>query len=184
MINPQTANMMACYKVWADKLIYDAVKALPPGEASRERPSLFKTMIGTLNHNYVVDLIWQANLQGRSHGFAARNMVLHPDLADLWDAQRSFNDWLLGWAEAQTEESLGEVVSFRFVSGEPARATRGEMLLHIVNHATYHRGWVTDMFYQIPAKPPTTDLSVFMVEAYAPGQAAVISLSERRRQCG
>jgi uncharacterized damage-inducible protein DinB len=36
---------------------------------ARERPTLFKSIIGTLNHSYVVDLIWQAHLEGRAHGF-------------------------------------------------------------------------------------------------------------------
>jgi uncharacterized damage-inducible protein DinB len=40
--------------------------------------------------------------------------------------------------------------------------TRGEMLLHVVNHTTYHRGFVADLFFQIPARPPTTDLPVFL----------------------
>jgi uncharacterized damage-inducible protein DinB len=42
---------------------------------------------------------------------------------------------------------------------------RGAILLHVVNHATYHRGWIADMFLQVPAKNPTTDLPVFLREA-------------------
>lgn len=40
--------------------------------------------------------------------------------------------------------------------------TREEIILHVVNHATYHRGFVADVFYQVPAKPPATDLPVFL----------------------
>jgi hypothetical protein len=32
-------------------------------------------MIGTLNHIYVVDLIWQAHLERRDHGFKVRNVL-------------------------------------------------------------------------------------------------------------
>ena len=46
------------------------------------------------------------------------------------------------------------------LSGE----TGSEILLHIVNHSTYHRGYVAQMFYQVPARPPTTDLPVFLRE--------------------
>jgi uncharacterized damage-inducible protein DinB len=65
MMNTQTARMLAQYKSWADKMMFESVAALPPGEAERERKTLFKTIIGTLNHIYVVDLIWQAHLEGR-----------------------------------------------------------------------------------------------------------------------
>ena len=34
--------------------------------------------------------------------------------------------------------------------------------MHLGNHTTYHRGYIADMFYQVPAHPPTTDLTVFI----------------------
>jgi uncharacterized damage-inducible protein DinB len=76
MVNKQTARMLAQYKAWADKVMFEGVLALPPGEAEKERKTLFKTIIGILNHVYVVDLIWQAHLEGRKHGFKARNIVV------------------------------------------------------------------------------------------------------------
>ena len=57
MIDTQTVKMLAQYKAWADKVMFDGVAALPPGEAEKERKTLFKSIIGTLNHMYVVDLI-------------------------------------------------------------------------------------------------------------------------------
>src|SRR6516225_9829231 len=162
MVGTETARMLARYNAWADRLIFDAVAALPAGEAEKERPTLFKTMIGTLNHNLVVDLIWQAHLEGRAHGFTARNTILHAERGALWDAQRRVNDWTIAWSDRQSEGSLAERCPFTFIGGEEGVMSRGEMLLHIVNHTTYHRGWVTAFFYQIPAKPPTTDLPVFL----------------------
>jgi len=161
MINSHSARVLAEYKSWADRRTFDAVAALPQEELARERPTLFNSIIGTLNHSYVVDLIWQAHLQGRSHGFTARNLVLHPVVLQLWQAQQQFNDWLKDWVAKQSETSLLETVCFRFMCGEEGALSRGAILLHIVNHATYHRGWVSDLFFQIPAKPPTTDLCVF-----------------------
>jgi uncharacterized damage-inducible protein DinB len=39
------------------------------------------------------------------------------------------------------------------------------MVEHVVNHTTYHRGYIADYFYQIPSRPPTTDLPVFLRDA-------------------
>ena len=166
-MNAHHLRLMANYRAWADKLTFDAVAALPAGEPSKERPTLFKSIIGTLNHNHVVDLIWQAHLAGRPHGFTARNLVLYPHLPDLWAAQQKINAWFVDWAEAQSEPSFQELVRFTFVSGEAGAMTRGEILLHVVNHATYHRGWVAEMFFAVPAKNPTTDLPVFLQEVAA-----------------
>jgi uncharacterized damage-inducible protein DinB len=41
---------------------------------------------------------------------------------------------------------------------------RSEMLLHAVNHGTYHRGNVAALLYQIGRTPPTTDLPVYLRE--------------------
>jgi uncharacterized damage-inducible protein DinB len=153
---------MAKYRMWADRLTFDAVAALPPGEATRQRQTLFKSIVGTLNHNYVVDLIWQAHLEGRDHGLKARNLVLHPELDALWKAQQAINQWYIDWSERQTQATLDEVVPFAFISGEKSRMTRGEMLMHVVNHATFHRGWVAEMFFQVPAKCPAADLTDFV----------------------
>jgi uncharacterized damage-inducible protein DinB len=163
MLDPEGATSLARYKSWADDLTLRAVAALSPAEAERQRPTLFKSIIGTLNHSYAVDLIWQAHLEGREHGFTARNVMPHPELEALTAAQRSANAWLLAWSDVQSAASLSQAVSFRLVSGEQGTMTRGEILLHIVNHATYHRGFVSDLFYQVPAKPPTTDWNVFLL---------------------
>ena len=162
MLNTQTARILSRYKTWADNLLFDATAALPPDEVVKIRQTLFKTMIGTLNHNYVVDLIWKAHLERKEHGFTARNGIVHADLGDLRRAQQDVNAWFERWADAQSDASLAEELSFMFISGEHSTMSRGAMFMHLVNHASYHRGWVCDMFFEVPAKPPTTDLPVFL----------------------
>jgi uncharacterized damage-inducible protein DinB len=159
-----TARMLTRYNAWANKQIFDAVTALPEGEATRERASLFRNMVHTLNHNYVIDRIWQAHLEGREHGFTARNTTEYPPLAELWHKQTEIDDWYIGWSDRLSDAMLDENVSFTLIGGNRGVMTRGEILLHVVNHTSYHRGFVADLFYQVPARPPTTDLPVFLRE--------------------
>lgn len=168
MIDPSSANLLARYRMWADQHTFDAVAALPPGEAARERPTHFRTMIGTLNHIYLVDLIWQAHLEGRDHGFRSRELMLHDDLSELRRVQQAANHWYIDWSERQSTSSLSETVGFRFIRGECGVMTRGEILLHVVNHATYHRGWLAEMFFHVPARNPTTDLPVYLRDSGLP----------------
>jgi uncharacterized damage-inducible protein DinB len=162
MITQSTASMLARYNEWANRVIFDAVGALPPGEAEKPRTSLFKNMVHSLNHNYVIDRIFQAHLEGRPHGYSARNTPDHPTLAELRRAQAEVDSWYVRWADEIAERALDETVRFQFVGGGDGAMTRGQMLLHVVNHTSYHRGFVADMFYQIPAKPPITDLTVYL----------------------
>ena len=162
MLDTDSALMLARYGDWADRVLFAAIGALPGDAASRPRKTLFGSMIGTLNHNYQVDLIWRAHLRGEAHGFTSRRDILHPELPALVAAQHAVNAWYIDWAGRQTPHTLAERVSFRFVSGQPAEMTRGGMFLHVVNHKTYHRGWVAGMFFDSGTNPPETDLSVFL----------------------
>ena len=55
-------------------------------------------------------------------------------------------------------------MNFTLIGGNQGAMTRGEILLHVVNHTSYHRGFVADLFYQVPATPPTSDLPVYLRE--------------------
>ena len=165
MITTRTARTLTRYNKWANDLMLDAVEKLPVDEATKARPTLFKNIVHTMNHNYVIDRIFQAHLEGREHGYTARNTTETPALDTLKKAQREVDDWYVAWSDALSDEALDEKVHFTFVGGGPGVMTRGEILLHIVNHTSYHRGFAADLFYQVPAKPPTTDLPVFLRDA-------------------
>lgn len=168
MTDTRTARMLTRYNRWANDLIFAAVAALPAGEATKPRATLFRNMVHTLNHNYVIDRIFQAHLEGREHGYTARNTPDHPPLEELARAQRSLDDWYIAWSDSLTPAALEERLEFGFVGGGQGAMTRGEMLLHIVNHTSYHRGFVADLFFQVPARPPVTDLTVFLRDACPP----------------
>src|SRR5260370_23576863 len=125
-------------------------------------------MTHTQNQKLVTHLIWKTPPEGRDNGFAARTPPGHPPLAELWRKQQLVDDWYIAWSGRLSEAALGESVHFTLIGGNKGVMTRAEILLHIVNHTSYHRGFVADLFYQVPgARPPTTDLPVFLREGAA-----------------
>jgi len=162
MMTTRTARMLTRYNQWANKLIFDAVTALPEGEATRARVSLFKNMVHMLNHGYVIDRIFQAHLEGRPHGYTARNTPDHPPLGELWRAQQEIDAWYIAWSDVLTPAAIDEKVNFTYVGGGEGSLSRGEILLHIINHTTYHRGFVGEMIYGLKIRAPTTDLTVYL----------------------
>lgn len=170
-MSASNVRMLMRYNMWANKLIYEAVTALPDGEATKERnPSernrSFKSITHTLNHNYIVDVIWQAHLEGRQHGFEARSAPTHPPLDQLWHEQQVMNEWYAAYSDQLLDTAFDEKVNFTLIGGNKGVMTRGEILLHVVNHSTYHRGYIANMFYQIPVSPPKMDLPVYFREIY------------------
>jgi len=148
------------YKAWANELVFDAAARLPEAELTAPRKIVFGSLLRTLNHVYAMDEVWRAHLEGRPHGYATRNPEASPPLAELAAAQEAMDVWFVGYADAGFDED--GIVNFRFIGGGPGAMTRRDILLHVANHGTYHRGNVASMMYQAGVTPPTTDLPVFL----------------------
>jgi uncharacterized damage-inducible protein DinB len=162
-MNPlRQGRMLARYKAWADAMIFAAAAKLPEGEVTKPRQSVFKSIAHMLNHIYVIDRVFQAHLEGRPHGYSARNTPGHPPLEELRRAQAEMDAWYVAMSDALTPAAAEEKVRFEYIGGGKGEMTRAEILLHVVNHSTYHRGFVADFFYQIPVQPPATDLTVYL----------------------
>jgi uncharacterized damage-inducible protein DinB len=153
------------YKGWANDVMFAAVGKLPEAEVTAPRKIIFGNLLRTLNHVHAMDEVWRAHLEGRPHGYTTRNPDACPPLAELRGAQKAMDDWFVGYADALAEQKQDEVVSFRFIGGGAGAMTRRDILLHVANHGTYHRGNVASMMYQAGTPPPSTDLPVFLQKA-------------------
>jgi len=158
-------RMLARYSAWANERLFALLSTLPIEVVAARRTTGFATIVNTLNHAHVVDLIWQAHLEGRPHGFTARVTEQEPSLEFLRSAQASLDSWYVDYADRLSDAAHDEVVRFKFVDGGAGAMARGDMLLHVVNHKTYHRGYVADLLYQSGTGPPVMDLPVFLRDA-------------------
>jgi uncharacterized damage-inducible protein DinB len=155
-------QMLTRYKAWANDLLFQTVSELPEGELVARRPIVFGSILRTLNHIYAMDVVWKAHLESLPHEFVTRNPETSPPFAELRDAQKDMDAWYVNYAQSLDASGCDEVMNFTFIGGGYGSMSRGDILLHVVNHATYHRGHIAGMLYQIPASPPTTDLPVFL----------------------
>lgn len=123
-------------KRWADHGLHQAVA----GNLDRLTPEEAFTMRRIFDHILTVDLIFQHHLLGRPHGFQAARSEVMPEFEALAAGMREVDDWYVDYSEALSAEDFDEPVDFVFTSGKPARMRRGEILLHVCLHGTYHRG--------------------------------------------
>ena len=93
---------------------------------------------------------------------ATRNTPETPGLADLRERAAAMTAWYADQVAAWSSRDRAEVIEFTFVGGGRSAMTREQIVLHVVNHATYHRGFVGDMLKQIPYHWPANDLTVFL----------------------
>lgn len=157
-------QVLTRYKAWADNLFLSALSTLSDAELTAPQPIVFGNLIRTLNHSYEMDHVWKCHLLGKPHGVTSRNPEECPAIVELVASQNSIDKWYVDYADSITDEELTEVIQFEFIGGGTGQMNRRDILLHVVNHTTYHRGHVAGMLYQLNVSPPTTDLPVFLRE--------------------
>jgi uncharacterized damage-inducible protein DinB len=132
----QPYSQLVAMKRWADDGLYDVVgRSL--GRLSHEDAAI---LLRILDHMYVVDRIFQNHLQGSSHGFTAPRSDRLPQLHTLAGSVRELDDWYASYVGKLSPDDFEQSVDFIFTSGGPARMRRGEIILHVCLHGTYHRG--------------------------------------------
>src|SRR5690606_23016348 len=62
------------------------------------------------------------------------------------------------------DDDFARPVAYTLFSGAAGTDPLGALVLHVVNHATYHRGQVAAMLRRLGHAPPPTDLLVFLRE--------------------
>ena len=150
------------YKAWADDLFLAAISNVPASELVAPRPIVFGSLIRTLHHSYAMDYVWQCHLLGKPHGLDTRNPKHCPPMDELAAAQREIDRWYVAYGDSVLDPELDEIVEFDFIDGGRGSMCRRDILLHVVNHTTYHRGHAADILYHLKIAPPTTDLPVFV----------------------
>jgi len=76
------------------------------------------------------------------------------------------DDVMLKNAEHLPDAELSDTIAFEFVGGGDGAMDREDILLHLVNHATYHRGFVSTLLYPLATKGAASDLTVFLRDVW------------------
>jgi uncharacterized damage-inducible protein DinB len=151
---------------WANARILDAVAALPDDAYTRDLGSSFPSVQDTLVHILAAEWIWLSRWRGSSPGAmpaawrAATPAEVRRHLDEVEAGQRAF-------LEGLDEADLDRTVEYASLAGDALASRVREMLRHVVNHSTYHRGQIATMLRQLGAKPPSTDLILFFRTAGA-----------------
>jgi uncharacterized damage-inducible protein DinB len=166
MLGIRNIQMLTQYAKWANQTLFDALKMLPNEEVIKERKTGAGSLLKTLSHIYAIDQIWKGHLLGQNHGYHTRNLLEIPSLDQLTTMQSVSDNWYIDYANTLTPQMHDESLVFAFVDGGKGEMTRGDMLLHVMNHKTYHRGYVAQMMYESSYRPPVIDLPVFLRDAF------------------
>ncbi len=154
------------YTIWANRVLLEACAALSEEELRRNLGASHSSLLRTLRHIYDAERSWTYNLISNSIPSLAEIEAagvsdqsrpdpifesLQQSWFKLWDEARQ-------WIAPLSEEDLARELSFRQRDGTDLLLPRWQVLLHMVNHSTLHRGQIITMLRALGKQPPSVDL--------------------------
>lgn len=158
-------EMMAEYNAWANVRLYGMARHLTDEQYRRDVGAFFNSLHGTLNHILVADLIWMYRLTGSGDHPRKLNEILFEDLESLWSARQREDQRIIDFVRTLSDVQLQEAFEYRMLNGSAQRDQRCEVLAHMFNHQTHHRGQAHAILTALGvAEPDPLDLLIMQRE--------------------
>lgn len=158
------ARLHLRYSGWASQKLVDAAEQLTPEDRTRPMGVSHESLQKTLGHIYAADRAWYSRTVDPETSI--------PSLTDIHSMEVLTGEWRdlqkkwEAWADSLTDEDLARVLEYRLRDGTESRTPVWQIVMHVVNHATLHRGQVMAMLRQLGVKPPATDLIFYYRELH------------------
>ncbi len=159
-MSTQDIRVLYEYNRWANAQTLAAVSALTAEQFTRNLSSSFPSVRDTLVHILSAEWIWLKRWLGISPPamLPAKDFPAPEAVCKRWaEIEREQTDFI----DSLTEEMLVRRISYLNTKGERWEYALGQMLQHVVNHSTYHRGQIATMLRQLGQVPAPTDFLMF-----------------------
>lgn len=145
---------------WANDRVLEVAEKLTSEQFTKDLQNSFPSVRDTLVHIMGAEWIWLERWKGNSPK-ALLPPAEFPAVSSIRNRWTEIEREQKGFIAGVTEESLKKVIAYTNLKGDPYQYPLWQILQHLVNHSTYHRGQVTTMFRQLGAKPLATDFLVY-----------------------
>jgi uncharacterized damage-inducible protein DinB len=148
------------YAYWANERLLPVIMALTEDEQQQAIVSSFPSIHKTLLHIWDANTIWWQRLHKAE--IIVPSLTFHPVMKDIEKGLLLDNRQWIDWISAATDDDLNEVLHYKTMRGDLFSQPVKEIVLHINNHGTYHRGQLVTMLRQLGVeKLPQLDYILF-----------------------
>lgn len=133
-------------------------------EEQYRRPAgvFFGSLHGTLNHLLLTDRVWLKRLTGEREHPNRPDAILFEDRRELARARMAEDARLKRVIAGYTADDLRMTTSYQTLAGKPQQQPLQDILLHLFNHQTHHRGQAHACCSIVTeTEPPSLDLLLF-----------------------
>lgn len=160
-------EVLVDYHYWARDRMLAALEGLSDDELKRPLGNSFSSVFDTVAHLCGADSVWRSRWEGVSPAVLPKAET-YGDLAGVRTAWQEEERRIRGLLARLGPDGVAKPIAYQGPGGQHQAQPFWQMLQHLVNHGSYHRGQVTTMLRQLNATPPKSmDLIAFYRERAA-----------------
>jgi uncharacterized damage-inducible protein DinB len=133
-----TIQELLAYEHWANQTFLDYLETLPDELFTKEIPGVFPSISATFGHIYSAGQTWFKRIKGEPAPL--ENIVFH----SVAEAKKKFTQWYEEIQSYMDQMEDKQVIDYQNTRGQSFQSTIREIVQHLVNHGTYHRGNVSE----------------------------------------
>lgn len=166
MTNKDALARLLEYTSWANHRVLRVAATLSVDDFRRDQGSSHGGVRGTLVHMLWAEWLWLERFKGLSprERFDEGD---YPDVRAVSQRWRLLEEHRTAWFEEVADDAVSRRVTYSNTKGESFTQPLWQLVQHVANHATYHRGQVVTLLRQAGAKPPATDMMMWDREVKA-----------------
>lgn len=163
-MNRADVQTLLDFHYWARDRMLEAMEPLTAEQFTRDLGSSFRSVRDTVTHMCSGERVWYLRWQGTSPT-AHLSPDQFPDVAAVRGTWSELETNVRAFVAGLDDDAVDGVIPYTLFNGTPAASALWQMLQHVVNHASYHRGQVATMLRQLEAEPlKSTDMITFYRE--------------------
>jgi len=159
-VSADTLRTHLDYTIWASQRLLQAAAQLTEEELNRDFGTADRSVLGALTHVSRADQAWLSRVTGIGNPqFPAETSLA--TLQSEWPALlQRWKDLVLGL----TDETASAEIVYQDLKGRTWKQPLWQIVLHMVNHGTHHRGQVSGFLRAMGNTPPPLDLVFYYRE--------------------
>ena len=166
----QQIKLLSEYNQLMNQRLYEAVSKLSEKEIKEDRGAFFKSLLGTLNHILVGDIIWLSRFSVHSSSRDALSYftyvgkpnslsdIIFTDFNELKKEREKIDDIIIQWITSLKEKDLNSHISYKNMAGSSFKKEFSSLINHLFLHQVHHRGQATTLLSQYGVDFGETDL--------------------------
>ncbi len=159
-MSPSEIQKMCHYNSWANQRMLESLRAIDQQQFTRDLKASHGSIRGTLTHLASAEWIWLQRWMGKP----AARMLPETEFETVEIAAprlTQFDRDLAEYVHSLSASDLQGIKNYVTTEGKPYSSVVQDMLIHLFNHSSYHRGQIAALLRQVDAVPQGTDFILY-----------------------